>query len=78
MPQLIINATASEANKLQTVMQTLYDQYVAALQQAGQTPDTFLEWYRKRLIGMAVLDYKTEKRKQLLAAAGSPDEITLT
>ena len=78
MPTLTINATTEEAAKLQDCMQSLYDEYSAAVTAMGQTPVGFLEWYRQRTITMIKADYKQEKKRQLIIAAGSPDEVVLT
>lgn len=77
MPQVIFNISQGDLDKWKSVYSNEYAVYVAAMEEAEQEPVSENDYLRTAAANLIRAEYKRRKRKQLLEASDTPDNIDL-
>jgi len=78
MPTFTLTISTGDLDKLKAVYADEYAEYVVAINEVGETPLSENEYLRLKIRELVKQNYFQRKRKQIIAAVGSADNIDLT
>jgi len=77
MPTISFTISAASLTKWKAVYADEYAVYVTAMEEADQTPMSETNYLKAQGVNLLKKDYRNRRRKQILEAADSPDDLDL-